>query len=144
MRRCNGRTVPHATSRWHTRDMTRVTLVVGLCVLAVTGSAVGALGATSQARPALGVVDTSPFDVRGFGFQPGERVQVLLTVNARQYWRSTVAAGNGTFRASFQASLGPCGRFVLRALGSRGSRVRVLQRRPIPDCVSPTGVGSHT
>jgi hypothetical protein len=123
--------------------MTRVTLVVGLCVLAVTWSAVGALGASSQARPALGVVGTRPFDVRGYGFQPGERVQVLLAVGGRQYWRSTVAAGNGTFRASFGVSLGSCGRFTLRALGSKGSRALVLQRRLLPACVSPSG-GPHT
>src|SRR4026208_2467106 len=118
MRQSDGRTVPHAAARWHTRDMTRVTLVAGLCALAAAGRAWGG-------------GDAGRFECGGFGVQPGERVQGLLTVNARQYWRSTVAAGNGTFRASFQASLGPCGRFVLRALGSRGSRVRVLQRRLI-------------
>jgi hypothetical protein len=124
--------------------MTRVTFVVGLCVLAVASSAASGLGATGQAHPVLAVADTSPFEIRGTGFRPGERVQVLLAVNGSRYGRSTVAARDGTFRASFRATLGPCGRFTLRAFGSQGSRARVLGRRLLPDCVSPTAVGSHT
>jgi hypothetical protein len=124
--------------------MTRSTLVVGLCVLAVASSAASGLGAPAQGRPVLGVAGTSPFQVRGAGFGPGERVQVLLAVNGRRYVRSTVAAPDGTFRASFRAMLGPCGRFTLRAFGSMGSRALVLQRRLLPDCVSPTAAGSHT
>jgi hypothetical protein len=124
--------------------MTRVTFVVGLCVLAVASSAASGLGATGQARPVLAVADTSPFEIRGTGFRPGERVQVLLGVNGSRYGRSTVAARDGAFRASFRATLGPCGRFTLRAFGSQSSRARVLGRRLLPDCVSPTAVGSHT
>jgi hypothetical protein len=88
-------------------------------------------------------VGTRPFDVRGSGFQPGERVQVLLALDGSQHWRSTVAAGNGSFRTSFQVSLRACGRFTLRALGSKGSRALVLQRRLVPACVAPTA-GAHT
>jgi hypothetical protein len=124
--------------------MTRSTLVVGLCVLAVASWAASGLGAAGQGRPVLGVSDTSPFEVRGAGFASGERVQVLLAANGRRYERSTVAARDGTFSASFRATLGPCGRFTLRAFGSLGSRALVLQRRPLPDCVSPTAAGSHT
>jgi hypothetical protein len=125
--------------------MTRTSLVVGLCVLAAVGSTTGTgSGATNQARPLLGVADTSPFEIRGAGFVPGERVQVLLAVGGSQLWQSAVASPAGVFRVAFRASLGPCGRFTVQAFGSRGSRARVLQRRLLPDCVSPTGVGSHT
>jgi len=117
---------------------------VGLCAIAVASSAASGLGATGQGRPVLGVSGTSPFEVRGAGFRSGERVQVLLAVNGSRYERSTVAARDGTFRASFRATLGPCGRFTLRAFGSMGSRALVLQRRQLPDCVSPTAPGAHT
>jgi hypothetical protein len=124
--------------------MTRLTLVVGLCALAITSSSAGAPGAAGQGRPLLAVADTSPFEIRGAGFGPGERVQILLAVNGSQFVRSTVATAEGRFRASFRVTLGPCGRFTLRAFGSKGSRARVLPKRLLPDCVSPTAAGSHT
>jgi hypothetical protein len=118
--------------------MTRITLVVGLCVLAVAGSGAAAAGAAGTARPLLGVTDTSPFAVRGAGFEPGERVQVLLALNGRQHWQAAVASSAGVFRVSFRASLGPCGRYTLRAFGSKGSSARTVPRRLQPDCVSPS------
>jgi hypothetical protein len=125
--------------------MTRTKLLVGLCVLAAAGSAVGSgAGGTLQARPTVGITGTSPFEIRGAGFVPRERVQVLLAVGGRQLSKSTVASQAGIFSVAFQASLGRCGRFVVQAFGAQGSRARVLQRRQLPDCVSPTGAGPST
>jgi hypothetical protein len=121
-----------------------MTLVVGLCVAAVAVWAASVPGGTMQARPLLGVADTSPFELRGSGFEPGERVQILLALNGRQHARSTVANQAGVFRVSFPVSAGACGRFTVFAHGSRGSRARVLPRRVLPDCVSPSARGGHT
>jgi hypothetical protein len=123
--------------------MARKALVVGLVALGVAGSAVAAPSVSDQARPALGVADTSPFVIRGRGFEARERVHVLLAVNGRQLTRSTVAARDGTFRVEFQVSLGRCGRYSARAFGSKGSSARIWQRH-VPACVGPSGGGSHT
>jgi hypothetical protein len=125
--------------------MTRTKLLVGLCVLAVAGSAVGSgSGGTAQARPTLGIAATSPLEIRGAGFLPRERVQVVLAGGGRQLSRSTVASQAGVFSVAFQASLGRCARYTVQAFGARGSRARVLQRHRLPDCVPPTGTGSRT
>ena len=97
-----------------------------------------------QARPLLGVAGTSPFEIRGSGFEPGERVQILLALNGRQHSRSTVATRAGVFQVTFGVSAGACGRFTVFAHGSKGSRARVLHRRALPDCVSPSMRGGHT
>jgi hypothetical protein len=109
-------------------------LVAG-CFLAVAGSASGAV--TQEQRPSLAVTDTRPFEVRGVGFEPRERVQVLLAVNGGQRWRSTVASAQGVFTVEFRVSLGACSRFTMQAVGSKGSRARILPRRSQIDCVSP-------
>jgi hypothetical protein len=95
-------------------------------------------------RPVLGVTDTRPLTVRGAGFEPNERVQVLLAVNGAQRWRTTVASSSGVFTVEFQVSVGACGRFTLQAVGSKGSRARVQPRRFRPDCISPGSSGSRT
>lgn len=97
-----------------------------------------------QTRPQLGVAGTSPFEIRGSGFEAAERVQLLLAVNGRRHSRSAVASRTGAFRVSFPVSLGACGRFAVYAYGSKGSRARVLPRRPLPDCVSPSMRGERT
>ena len=120
-----------------------IPIAVVLGTLAIVGSA----GATTKAgaqRPALAVTDTRPFEVRGAGFEPNERVQVLLAVNGSQRWQRTVATRAGTFIVDFPVSLGRCARFTMQAFGSKGSRTRILPRRAQPDCVSPTSAGSHT
>ncbi len=117
--------------------MKKIILVTGLCMLAAAGSA-GAEGTQTQ-RPQLTVTDTRPFEVRGAGFEPNERVQVLLALNGAQSWRSTVASRAGVFSVEFRGvSLGACSRFTMQALGSKGSRARVLPRRAHIDCVSPS------
>lgn len=82
--------------------------------------------------------------MRGSGFEAGERVQVLLAANGRQQWESAVAGGAGRFTVAFRGPLGACARYTVHAFGSKGSRARVLQRRALPDCVSPSGGSTHT
>ena len=114
--------------------MKTAALVAGLCFLAAAGSAGGA-GAQAQ-RPSLAVTDTRPFEVRGAGFEPGERVQVLLAVNGGQRWQRAVATQRGLHR-EFPVSLGACSRFTIKAFGSKGSSARIVPRRAHIDCVSP-------
>jgi len=116
--------------------MTRAIFAVGVCALAVAG--VAAAQGTQAGRPALTVTDMRPFEVRGAGFEPNERVQVLLAMNGAQRWRSTVASASGVFIVEFRGvSLGVCSRFTMQAVGSKGSRARILPRRLQIDCVSP-------
>jgi len=115
--------------------MRNMMLVVGLC-LAITGSADAGSGTINQ-RPTLFVTDTRPFEVRGAGFEPRERVQVLLAVNGSQRWERTVTSPAGVFTVEFRVSLGACSRFTMQAFGSKGSRARVVPLRLQPDCVSP-------
>jgi hypothetical protein len=115
--------------------MKTAVLVAWFCFLAFAGSAGGAV--TQAQRPSLAVTDMRPFEVRGVGFEPRERVQVLLALNGSQRWRSTVASAAGVFTVEFRVSLGACSRFTMQALGSKGSRARILPRRAQPDCVSP-------
>jgi len=112
-----------------------VMLVAGVCLLAAAGSA-GARETQAQ-RPQLSITDTRPFEVRGVGFEPRERVQVLLAVNGGQRWQNTVASSAGVFTVEFRLSLGTCSRFTMQAFGSKGSRARILPRRLQPDCASP-------
>ncbi len=116
--------------------MPKLPIVVVLGALAVAGSA-GAVRQTEVQRPVLAVTDTRPFEVRGAGFEPRERVQVLLALNGGQTWRNTVASPTGAFTVEFRVSLGACSRFTMQAFGSKGSRARILPRRSQIDCVSP-------
>jgi hypothetical protein len=122
--------------------MTRLVLVVGLIVAAALPSA--ASPAAGDTKPLLGVSGRGPIVVRGSGFEAGERVQVLLAANGRQQWESAVAGGAGRFTVAFRGPLGACARYTVHAFGSKGSRARVLQRRALPDCVSPSGGSTHT
>ena len=115
----------------------RIPIAVVLGTLAIVGSAEATTTAGAQ-RPALAVTDTRPFEVRGAGFEPNERVQVLLAVNGGQRWRSTVASPAGVFTVEFRVSIGACSRFTMHAFGSKGSRARVLPLRKHPNCDSPS------
>ena len=122
--------------------MKAAVLIAGVCLLTAAGSA-GAQG-TQTSRPQLAVTDTRPFEVRGAGFEPGERVQVLLAVNGSQRFQRTVASSSGVFTVRFSVSFGPCSRFMVKALGSKGSSARAVPRRAHIDCVSPASGGSNS
>lgn len=89
-------------------------------------------------------MDTSPFVVRGWGFDARERVSIVL--NAGDDWqaRTMVATDAGVFRAGFTESLGSCERFSVRAWGSRGSRARVVAPRYQVGCLSTSRGGTHS
>jgi hypothetical protein len=121
--------------------MTRLVLVVGLIVAAALLAA--ASPAAGDTKPLLGVSGRGPVVVRGSGFEAGERVQVLFAANGRQQWQLAVAGSGGRFTVAFRGPLGACARYVVRAFGSEGSRARAPQRRPLSDCVSPSGGSTH-
>ena len=111
-------------------------LAASVCMLAAAGSADA--GGTQAPNPQLTVTDSRTFEVRGTGFEPRERVQVLLSSNGAQRWRSATASANGVFTVEFRGvSRAGCSRFTMRAFGSKGSRARIQPRGKQLDCVSP-------
>lgn len=118
--------------------MTRITFVVGLCVLGIVGVASAAPSEFAGKRAQLHVVSMQPLTVRGAGFVPGERVNVLVAAGGEYEAKTKVATDAGVFKVKFQASLGTCrGYYMVRAYGSRGSRAHALTRLPQLDCVGP-------
>jgi hypothetical protein len=118
--------------------MTRVGLVVVVAFLAASG-----VSSAQTERPLLGVAGKGPLVVRGTGFEPSERVSVLLALDGRQHWRRTVATGSGAFRVTFAVTPGRCARFTIRAVGSLGSRATApVLRRARPECESPAATGN--
>ena len=78
--------------------------------------------------------DTTPFTVRGTGFQPAERVALLVAVKSR-WERTVVASSTGSFVARFTGpTVKSCTAYFVRARGNRGS-VAVL--KVMPECASP-------
>jgi hypothetical protein len=125
--------------------MTRVLLAAAvLCAVAAACSSGAASQTPTQPRPQLGITGQRPIEVRGVGFEPSERVQVLLVTAGQQRWEQAVASSAGVFTVSFEVSLGSCARFTLRAFGSLGSSARFLPRRTGIACVTPDGGGSRT
>lgn len=117
--------------------MARKGLVVGMCVLGFAGMASAAPETSVGKRASLQVMETRPFAVRGVGFRANERVHVHLAVNGRSQGKVKIAGASGGFTVKFSASLHACGRYTLRAFGSRGSHAWVLPRRPQLDCMPP-------
>jgi hypothetical protein len=76
-------------------------------------------------KPALQVTSVNPLDVRGQGFQAGERLTVLLTMTTGKVRRTVRATAVGTFRVVFPVyGINRCSDTAfLRAWGDRGSSV---------------------
>lgn len=113
--------------------------MVGACLLATAGTAAAEPRATAGKEASLVAVDLQPLVVRGTGFEPGERVRLVLNVGEGQLWRMKVAGPGGGLTTRFGVSIGGCGRVTVQAFGSRGSRARLMPR-PLDaqlDCVSP-------
>ena len=117
--------------------MTRIALVAGVCSLAAAASVAAARGSGTDRSASLHAVDMQPLVVRGSGFESSERVRLMLSSSAGQRWRTTEAGSAGGFTMRFDISVGACGRFMIQAVGSRGSRARLMPRRAQIDCVSP-------
>jgi hypothetical protein len=122
-----------------------------LLALAATGATLVAVGAAS-AQPltasgknaSLSAVDLRPLVVVGARFEPGERVRLMLSAGEGQQWRTKVAGPAGRLTVRFAVSVGACSRFAVFAVGSRGSRARILPLRTQIECVSPSGGGGSS
>jgi hypothetical protein len=95
-----------------------------------------ATGAQGTLSAKLQVLRERPALVRGEGFQPGERVTVVLVADERSM-RSANANDRGVVTIRFAVALPHCARYSLQAFGSRGSRARSVARRTV--CTNPTG-----
>jgi hypothetical protein len=104
---------------------------------AVTCAAILAAGAAGGVAsiPKLNIADTAPFTVRGVGFKARERVVVTLSSSA-SHKRTTVAGTAGSFTATFTGvDLASCDPYVVRALGTKGSKASY--RHPVQDQCGP-------
>ncbi len=96
--------------------------------------AFGAPSAHASARAHVTVPDTSPFTVRGSGFQPAERVALLVAVKSR-WERTVVASSTGSFVARFTGpTIERCSAYFVRARGNHGS---LAVMKVMPECPSP-------
>jgi hypothetical protein len=103
-----------------------------LAAVLVAGLAASGYGRTTAA-PALKLMKRDPLRVQGLRFQANERVRVTATSATtskvtRQVVRSTV-------RGTFTAKLGTwdrCAAVVVRAVGARGDRAKLVLRPPPP------------
>jgi hypothetical protein len=108
-------------------------LVMVVAALSALGGVTGGGAATTHAR--LRLLDVSPVSFRGTGFQPRERVRVVVYVRERAVKR--VAAGpRGGFVVRFDdLRADPCAAFSAVAVGTKGSRATF--KRPLPECAPP-------
>jgi hypothetical protein len=124
--------------------MTRIALVAGVCSLVALGSAAAVPASETSLRASLKAIDQRPLVVRGTGFEANERVRLVLSSASAQVWRTAETGDGGRFTMGFGVSIGPCGRFTVQAVGSKGSRARLLPRRAQIACVSPARGGATT
>jgi hypothetical protein len=111
--------------------MTR-TLVFLFAAALVAGLPGSGYGRTT-AVPALTLVKRTPLQVQGSRFQTSERVRVTATsVTTSKVTRQVVRS---TARGTFTARLGTwnvCAAVIVRAVGARGDRAKLLVRPPPP------------
>jgi hypothetical protein len=99
----------------------------GILALVLAASA----GAATQ--PRLRLTKTHPVAIDGSGFQPNERIHVVVRAATGVSARRVTAGGDGDFSATFRrASIARCAGFDITASGSAGSHARLLRR--IPQC----------
>lgn len=106
---------------------------VGVVLFSLSLLAVANASAGLSDRPTLRLADRTPLVVVGGGFEPRERVTLVLVADRRVSEKLRAGAG-GNFVARFNWSLGRCTRFSLQAYGSNGSRARLLPARIAIDC----------
>jgi len=109
--------------------MRAILLGVALGASLIVGSTHAGSGSASR----LALVSDEPVVVAGVGFQPRERVRLLITPGPSV--RTVLAGRLGRFRATLRASMPRCGGVVVQAVGNRGSRA--MTDRTGPDC-APT------
>ena len=112
-------------ARWRTSAaLTLVALLAGGCGHdpSAGSSATTETTATepTAARAQISPVQSQPLEVKGTGFQPGEKV--ALSAKGLQSSHTTARAdGSGEFEATFHG-LENCDSVTVTAIGSRGSR----------------------
>ncbi len=107
-------------------------LTAVIAALALAGAVAVAAAPIVAARPTLKILSLAPFSVRGAHFQPAERVKI--TVNGVLVRRATTTA-NGAFVVTFHGvDVDRCNGYAVKAVGSKGSSVRV--RAPELQCAS--------
>ena len=105
-------------------------LVLPLLAAALVASTPGESAVTAQ--PSMKLVRAKPLTLRGTGFAAGEKVRVVLRVSVTTTKRVT-ATGRGAFVVAFHgAAYNRCSGLTAFAVGSRGSRARLV--RPAPVC----------
>jgi hypothetical protein len=75
----------------------------------------------ARLRAQLAVVDATPLTIKGTGFQPGERVKLVLFGPAALS-RIVRAGVRGGFTAPFRIDIGRCDPLLVRATGTLRSR----------------------
>jgi len=96
-------------------------IAVAVLAAALLGLLQGTGAATGAVAPALRVVGTSPFTVRGTFFKPGERVTVTMVAGKRLTARASANA-RGIFTVKFKVPVTRCTKYSLKATGALGSR----------------------
>ena len=108
------------------------------CAFLLAAAALVASVATSAdggrtASPALKLMKRDPLQVQGLRFQASERVRVTATsATTSKVTRQVVRS---TLRGTFTAKLGTwdrCAAVVVRAVGARGDRAKLVLRPPPP------------
>lgn len=112
--------------------MTRACALLLAATALVTGVAASAYG-DATAAPALKLVKRDPLQVQGLRFHARERVRVTATsATTSKVTRQVVRT---TARGTFTAKLGTwdrCAAVVVRAVGARGDRAKLVLRPPPP------------
>ena len=89
-------------------------------------------GAAASTHATLSLTQRQPIVLRGRGFQPWERVRVMLETRVTRV-RELRAGRGGSFTATFAGTIFPhCGGVFARARGAAGS-VATL-KIPLPAC----------
>jgi hypothetical protein len=112
--------------------MTRASAFL-LAAIALLGAAAASADGRTTAAPALKLVKRDPLQVQGLRFQARERVRVTATSATTS--KSTRQLVRTTGRGTFSAKLGTwdrCAAVVVRAVGARGDRARLVIQAPPP------------
>jgi hypothetical protein len=104
-----------------------------LAAAALLASVAASGGGRTTAAPALKLVKRDPLQVQGLRFQARERVRVTATSATSS--KSTTRVVRTTARGTFMAKLGTwnrCAAVVVKAVGARGDRARLVIQPPPP------------
>ena len=114
-----------------------------IALLIVPAALMGAAAAASSnaAAPALALVQRTPLKVRGFHFQSRESVRVTAMTTDGRASVVVTTTQRGRLRASFgDFSPPPCLRLIVKAVGARGDRARLIVDPPRASTGIPCGV----